>query len=675
MSPATRLRLLAATAGALLLPALVAPVVPALAAEAPAGPSARIAALRADGPQLRFVLAVRGLTSGDALDAASLRVAAAGRTLSARAVTEDAAAVGDSSLLPRREAMLVVDTSGSMRGRRLAAAQAAALSYSAALPADVRLGLATFAARPVLRLAPTTDRSALASAVSRLTASGGTALYDGVVSAVGGFGTRGQAGAKGAGGATTERRMLVLSDGADTASRRALTGATTLLRSSGVRVDAIGLGRDTAQRSALRAIARAGAGRLLPVTGLDRLDLAFVRAAQTFRQRLVVVADLPDDLRGRDLSVKASVLAGGSRVTTSARVTVPAATSTGSDDAGSEDPAPAATSAVRTSRAPLLIAAGTFLVLLVAGLLALTPRSAPARRSRIEQLSAYRWTGPGDGSPQPVAPDAVDGQVATAALSVVDRLIGTGRSRSRIAVDLERAGMRMRPPEWVLLRICLVAGLVAVITVMTGSWLAGLVVGAALGWLGTRLFLAHKAARRAAAFADQLPDVLQLIASSLRSGFSLAQALEGVVREGEQPTTGEVTRALTESRLGVELETALDQAAERVSSQDLRWVVMAVRISREVGGNLADVLQTTVQTMRERAQLRRQVRALSAEGRLSAYILVGLPIVVAAWFLLVRPEYLRPLWTQTAGIVMLVVAVLGVVVGAMWMSRIVKVEA
>lgn len=230
MSPATRLRLLAATAGALLLPALVAPV---LAAEAPAGPSARIAALRADGPQLRFVLAVRGLTSGDALDAASLRVAAAGRTLSARAVTEDAAAVGDSSLLPRREAMLVVDTSGSMRGRRLAAAQAAALSYSAALPADVRLGLTTFAARPVLRLAPTTDRSALASAVSRLTASGGTALYDGVVSAVGGFGTRGQAGAKGAGGATTERRMLVLSDGADTASRRALTGATTLLRSSG----------------------------------------------------------------------------------------------------------------------------------------------------------------------------------------------------------------------------------------------------------------------------------------------------------------------------------------------------------------------------------------------------------------------------------------------------------
>ena len=192
--------------------------------------------------------------------------------------------------------------------------------------------------------------------------------------------------------------------------------------------------------------------------------------------------------------------------------------------------------------------------------------------------------------------------------------------------------------------------------------------------MGTRFLLKVKAARRCAAFADQLPDMLQLIASSLRSGFSLAQALDGVVREGAQPAASEFARALTEARLGLELEDALDQMADRMKSQDLEMVVMAVRISRDVGGNLAEVLLTTMRTMRDRAQLKRQIRALSAEGRLSAYILIALPILVAGGFALARPDYLRPLYTVPAGVAMLVVAVLGVVIGSWWMSRIVKVE-
>jgi tight adherence protein B len=232
----------------------------------------------------------------------------------------------------------------------------------------------------------------------------------------------------------------------------------------------------------------------------------------------------------------------------------------------------------------------------------------------------------------------------------------------------------MRPQEWILLRISAVAAAVAGITVLTGSLLAGLPLGTLVAWLATMLLLKVRAARRCAAFADQLPDVLQLIASSLRSGFTLAQALEAVVREGDQPAAEELTRALTETRLGLSLEQALDQVATRMHSQDLEWVVMAVRISRDVGGNLAEVLLTTVHTMRERGQLRRQVRALSAEGRLSGYILVALPVVVAAWFMLVRPEYLRPLFTDPVGMIMLVLAGLGVVVGSWWMSRIVKVE-
>ena len=158
--------------------------------------------------------------------------------------------------------------------------------------------------------------------------------------------------------------------------------------------------------------------------------------------------------------------------------------------------------------------------------------------------------------------------------------------------------------------------LIATFLLLSGNLIVGLLFGGLLGWLGTRFYLRFKMSRRCAAFADQLPDTLQLVASSLRSGFSLLQALDGVVREGSAPASTEFARALSDGRLGIDIEDALDKVADRMRCQDLSWVVMAIRISREVGGNLAEVLLTTVHTMRERSQVRRQVRALSAEGRL-----------------------------------------------------------
>jgi tight adherence protein B len=225
-----------------------------------------------------------------------------------------------------------------------------------------------------------------------------------------------------------------------------------------------------------------------------------------------------------------------------------------------------------------------------------------------------------------------------------------------------------------VLRFCV--GVVAAATagLLSHSLPIGIVAGALVGWLGGRLYLSLRAGRRCAAFGEQLPEVLQLLASSLRSGFSLAQALEGVAREGTQPAAGEFSRALGEARLGAPLEETLEATATRMRSRDLSWVVLAVRIQRRTGGNLAEVLLNTVHTMRERERLRRQVRALSAEGRISAYILIALPLVVGAWLFLVRRDYLRPLYTQPAGQLMLGAAALLVVLGGFWMSRLVKVE-
>jgi Flp pilus assembly protein TadB len=256
----------------------------------------------------------------------------------------------------------------------------------------------------------------------------------------------------------------------------------------------------------------------------------------------------------------------------------------------------------------------------------------------------------------------------------VSPVLGLGDIEPRLALRLDLAGIGWSPAEWVLAGCGVSVVLALAVTAFFGNPLIGAVAGGLGGWLATRSGLNFRIGRRRAKFADQLPDLLQFLAGSLRSGFSLAQGLDAAVREDTQPVSGEFGRALAESSIGVELEDALDQVADRMESADLRWTVIAIRIQREVGGNLAEVLGNTVETMRERAQLRRHVRALSAEGRLSAYILVALPIFVGGWLFLTRRSYLRPLYTSTIGLAMLISAIVMIVVGALWMRTLVRVE-
>jgi Flp pilus assembly protein TadB len=222
----------------------------------------------------------------------------------------------------------------------------------------------------------------------------------------------------------------------------------------------------------------------------------------------------------------------------------------------------------------------------------------------------------------------------------------------------------MRPAEWLLLQsaVALVTGLLFAFVFRGGA--LGFLLGVVVGVLATGFWLRIKADRRRAAFVDGLPDALQLIASGLSSGYSFAQALDSVVRDGAQPVSGEIGRALAESRLGVSLEDALDNVAARMESDDMGWIVMAVRVQRDVGGNLAEVLHTVFETMRERARIRREVRTLSAEGRMSAWVLIALPIFMAGFQLLFRRDYMRPLYTEPAGIWMLVFTVISVLIGA-----------
>ena len=196
---------------------------------------------------------------------------------------------------------------------------------------------------------------------------------------------------------------------------------------------------------------------------------------------------------------------------------------------------------------------------------------------------------------------------------------------ARISLRLEGAGSALKPAEWLLLHaaITMLGGLVGLL--LGGGGIILILVGLFVGWLLPKLWLSHKRKRRLKAFNAGLADTLQLISGSLSAGMSLSQSIDTVCREGQEPIAGEFKRVLVEMRLGVPIDDALEGIAERLESADFAWVVMAIRIQRQVGGNLAELLTTVAATLRERDYLRRQVKSLSAEGLLSAYILGALP--------------------------------------------------
>jgi tight adherence protein B len=331
-----------------------------------------------------------------------------------------------------------------------------------------------------------------------------------------------------------------------------------------------------------------------------------------------------------------------------------------------------------TSKTMLWVVLGiSFVVLLIMALFALwVPGAARARSATAERLAEvgrYRVLAVVGREQATTAVTTTESAVTKAALSFFDRLVRSRGNRQTIVERLDRAGIRMKPEEWVVLQVATVLVLAALLAILSRN-VFGVLVGGVLGYFAVQSYLKFMTARRQRAFNDQLPDVLQLIAGSLRSGFSLNQAVAAVVREGTEPTASEFARALTEVRLGSTLEDALDRVSERMECADLHWVVLAVRISREVGGNLAEVILNTVSTMRERAQIRGQIRVLSAEGRISARILIALPFLLTGYLLLTRPSYLKPLYTTGVGISLVISGIVLLGVGSFWISRLVKIE-
>jgi len=266
---------------------------------------------------------------------------------------------------------------------------------------------------------------------------------------------------------------------------------------------------------------------------------------------------------------------------------------------------------------------------------------------------------------------ALAGAGAVAGAAVEKVLVKRGRLASGAAA-LERAGMSATLPDFVLVVGLLTLGVGAAVGLLEGP-IAGAVAAVAVP-LGARLFVRFKTSRRQTAFADQLDDSLQLMASSLRAGHSIMRAMDSVSHEAASPTSEEFTRLVNETRVGRDLTEALDEIAERTASEDFAWVAQAIAIQREVGGNLAEVLDAVGHTIRERNAIRRQVKALSAEGKLSAIVLMALPFGIIAFISMTNPGYLAGFTESAAGYIMLAVAAVMMTLGGFWLKNTVKIR-
>ncbi|MFH1330359.1 MAG: VWA domain-containing protein, partial [Actinomycetota bacterium] len=500
------------------------------------------------------------------------------------------------------QVILAVDTSGSMSGEPLAAAKHAARGFVTQLPPTTRVAVLGFAAEPSLASPFSEDAEATLAAIDALTAAGETALYDAVAAALEAF------------AAIHEGRpfVVLLSDGGDTVSTTTLAEAAALLEGSGIGFYAVELETAESDHAALETLAGITAGRVVAAEDPSALAVVYDQiASELANQLLVTYSSLgggPTNLtimiahEALSASAAASItLPGTGPITTTSSTIAPTTTQPSAATTSTAPPPPTPYWATGPGPfgAPWLLTAGAA-ALLLAALIAFGMALLPTGRPPGQLAGAARDRFKASGGALT--------RLADRAKWLAESVLSRGGRHSNLARALDSAGVRLAAGEFVVLSLC--ACLVG-LAVGALLWrLPGALIFGALGLFLPRLIVLNKQQKRRAAFAEQLDGTMQLLAGSLRAGYGLMQSVNTAADEAPSPTAEEFSRIMVETRLGRDLIDSLTALADRMASPDFRWVAQAIDIQRTVGGDLAEILDTVSQTIRERNQIRRQIRAL-----------------------------------------------------------------
>jgi tight adherence protein B len=549
------------------------------------------------------------------------------------------------NLAATKSVVVAIDRSRSMAGAKLADALAAARAFLHTKAPSDRVSVVAFGSRAV-QLTPFTQSTAEADDALRLLtvdSRNGTSLYDALQLSASSL--RSQTG--------RARVVVLLTDGKDVSSQASLQSALATAHDTGTLVYPIAIGGDGATVAPLKQMAAETGGSFKAAATSSSLNAVYSSIAnelkRTWRVEYVTAAR-----PGERLHLRVAMNPEGA-VSTDVRIP-----GTSSQDAGGS-----------ALPSPFYSSFGGLLLTMLVAFLVLTACAflfSSAKGSWVKNRLAPHVGGARK------ARKREKGQ-RLAALAGVFRATEQAFAHRRVWLKLqrmlERADLPLRTVEFAYL-IVGSAFLVGIFAALTGrpslQILIAFVVGAAIPYG----FVSIKARKRMNAFDEQLPDLLVTLAASLKAGHSFKQGIQTIVDEGQEPASKELGRVITDTRLGRPMDDALADTAERIDSKNFTFVITAVTIQRQVGGSLAGLFDMIADTVRQRQQFARKIKGLTAMGRASAYVLIGLPFFIALALTLVNPTYMDPLYHSSTGHKLIIVGLVMMTFGSLVLKRLVS---
>jgi tight adherence protein B len=568
-------------------------------------------------------------------------------------VTENGQDVSRLSVVPAGAAgkqgfgtLLVIDASKSMAGRPIEGAMAAARAFAGRRNRNQQLGVMLFNSETNVLVPFTTDGAEIASGLARTPSlAQGTRIYDAIDASLS---LIDRAGLK-------VGTIVLLSDGDDVGSKLDPNAVTARLRDSTVRVFSVGLRSGAFQSSALQGLAQASGGTYTVASTSS--SLAGIYDALGFRlANEYLVNWLSMQGPGKRVQVKVDVAGYGTAATAGYRT--PALER--------EIAAPVNTSTIdriMQSWITMLVFVMLIVALVIFALSTFLRKPGESLQLRLSQYVTLS----SEEKERKAELRQLLGQKARSESSV-----SSWRWWQAFKEDVELADIQMpagRIALWTAV-LGLVLGLLFVL--ITGSGLA--IVFGAVAALITRMYVKIKLRRKRAAFAEQLPDNLEVLASALRAGHSLVGAMSVVVDDAPEPSRTEFRRVIADEQLGVPLDDALGRTVQRMENKDLDQVALVASLQRDTGGNSAEVLDQVVENIRNRMELRRLIKTLTAQGRMARWIVSLLPVALffAIWGL--NPTYIRPLWAEMPGQAFLFMGIIMVIAGSLVIKKIIDIK-
>lgn len=557
----------------------------------------------------------------------------------------------------RNEVVAVIDTTETLGNATVQLAKQALDPLMPGAGATDSLGVVSTGGSAVVQVGPTTSAQEVISGLSNVDPEGtSSATWDGLTRAAALLGDRSW---------NSVGTVVLFSAAAELPDPAAIARARSALQQAGVRLEVVAMARGT-NVEALSEMVNTLGGSLSVVESDEAIAGAFDEIATGLEGRFRASFASPE---GADSLVPLTVTAGDA--------TANIAYSEGAVRVGAEALAPVTDGGgggIFSNGIVKWLAIIMGLAAVMMAVWAVATMLLPDENDLTRRLEAYDESfGAAPSEFDTVDESSVSVPIIQKAVDFTGEMAERRGVLDKVEVMLERANMPLRAPEAMFFTAIGAAIVVVLSFLLTGNVIIALFVAGVAAVLPSAV-LNFKIRKRQKAFLQQLPDMLTLLAGTLKAGYSIGQGFESVSTEVEDPMGRELRRVVTETRLGRSLEESLDAVAERMDSDDFSWAVMAIRIQREVGGNLAELLMTVADTMTQRERLRREVSTLTAEGKMSAIIIGALPPGLAMVMFVMNPTYIKELFSPGLGYGLLAGAVVMMIIGFAWMKKTITIE-